>query len=169
MRRDNHWRGGTSFLGLLAAALGGCGQTSTNQGDQGLDGGGIVAGDPIPLEDFVAGISAAQCEWVTPCCARLGLTVVETDCSTRLAAIDAGRYSSADPNHYTYDPELARDCLAATRELYDQAACNADNDTSAIEACNSVFQGKLEPGAPCTVDIECAASPGEEVGCVELV
>jgi len=82
-------------------------------------------------------------------------------------------YADADPSNYTYDPEVAGDCLATASKFYDQLGCasgdpSAGIDASAIALCDTVFQGKIEPGAPCAGDIECHISPGEDANCTEL-
>lgn len=159
------------FLGLLAAGLGGCRETASSAGNEGSSGG-TPAGDPVPFSHYAAELSDAECEWVTPCCAELGLPIAKTDCSTVVEAEHTEEYASADPA-YTYDPELAGDCLVATREFYDRVGCEfafapAGIDTSALDVCNTVFQGMLEPGAPCTVDVECAGPPGEGAFCAQV-
>lgn len=207
MRRVKHWVGGTLFLGLLAAGIGGCGGSSSNgdessdgdggssSGSGGTDGGttdgnnantgdetasssgngnttsGIVQGDPVSLEDYAAEVGAIVCGWLTPCCVGLGLPLTQMDCEGTLGASLGLEYASADPNNYTYDPDLAGDCLATARGFYDQFGCevpSGDIDAGAVEVCNTVFQGKLEPGTACTADIECAVAPGEDAECDEL-
>src|SRR5688572_24197374 len=143
MRRVKTWIGGTLCLGLLAAAVGGCGGSAESNGDEGSDGGddsgnnsgaggsssgsgtdagttnGIVPGDPVAFEDYPAEVSAILCGWLTPCCVGLGLSLTEMDCSTSLGASVGMPYAGADPENYTYDPELAGDCVATARAFYD--------------------------------------------------
>jgi len=134
--------------------------------------GGTVPDGPLPLEDYTAELNAILCNWLAPCCAGVGLTLSESACTAALGAGSDEEQASGDPNNYTYDPAVAGDCVAAARELYEHAGCAVDSSvgigTTELEVCDDVFQGKLEPGAPCVADIECAAAPDEGAECKVL-
>ena len=152
--------------------------TSAGDGNNASSGNGsgttgLSMGVPTPVEDYFDAAAAIVCEWLTPCCGDFGVPVNEGNCSTVIASQFAADYASADPDNYTYDPDLGGDCLATAKELYENLGCQLDMtageiDPATDELCEQVFQGKLEPGTPCTSDIECAKQPGDEVDCTTL-
>ena len=163
---------------------------STGSGDTGSSGGtgsgdnnastgngngtsGLVMGDPVSMGEYAARAAGIVCEWVAPCCGEIGLSVDEDNCAAVLAAQFSADQASADPDNYTYDPDLAGDCLATARDLYSRVGCDLGAPSEEVgaeadEACSNVFAGKLAPGSPCTSDIECAKGPGDEVDCTSL-
>lgn len=174
---DSNDTGSDGTSGGSGGSNSGSGDNGTSSGDNnassGNGTGGLVTGTPTPVEDYFGEAAAVICEWLTPCCGGLGLPVTEAGCSTVIESQFAADYASADPDNYTYDPGLAGDCLATARVLYADLGCQLEDtageiDPSADAACESVFAGKLEPGAPCVADIECASLAGDERDCTTL-
>ncbi|HEY6728259.1 MAG TPA: hypothetical protein VI197_29820 [Polyangiaceae bacterium] len=172
--------------GTSAGNSGGSGGSNSGSGDSGTGSGDdssssstgngtgdLVPGTPTEVEDYYGEASGVVCEWLAPCCGALGLEVSVGSCTTTIEARFSADYASADPDNYTYDPDLAGDCLATARALYSDLGCQLQDsaveiDPSVNETCDRVFEGKLEPGAPCAADIECASQPGEERDCTSL-
>lgn len=156
---------------------GGSGGSSSSNGSNGSSNGtssgtvDLVPGTPTDIEDYYGEASGVVCEWLAPCCEAFGLQLSAGSCSTNIEAGFAADFASADPDNYTYDPDLAGDCLATARKLYDNLGCELEeaNISPAVnETCERVFTGKLEPGAPCAATIECAAEPGDRRECTSL-
>jgi len=169
---------------------GGSGGSSSGSGDNGSGNGtsagdnnassgngsgttGLSMGAPVEVEEYFEQAAAIVCEWLTPCCGDVGIAVNEGSCSATIGAQFAADYASADPDNYTYDPDLGGDCLATAQELYSRIGCQLDMtageiDPATDELCEQVFQGKLEPGTPCNSDVECAKQAGDEVDCTTL-
>lgn len=172
---DSNDTGSDGTSGGSGGSSSGNGDSGTSSGDNNSSSstGDLIPGTPTEVEDYYGEASAVVCEWLAPCCTELGLTVSEGSCSTAIEAKFAADYASADPDNYTYDPDLAGDCLATARQLYSDLGCQledtpGDVDPSVNEACDRVFAGKLEPGAPCAADIECASQPGDDRDCTSL-
>lgn len=165
---------------------GGSGGSSSGSGNNGTTSGdnnassvngsgttGLSMGVPTPVEDYFAQAAAIVCEWLAPCCGDVGIAVNEGNCATAIEAQFSADYASADPDNYTYNPDLGGDCLATAREIYKDLGCQLDMTAGEIDPttdalCEQVFQGKLEPGAPCAADVECAKQAGDEVDCTTL-
>jgi len=171
----NSASGSDGNSGGSGGSSGGSGSSSDNSASSGNGSGttGLSMGAPVEVEEYFEQAAAIVCEWLTPCCGDLGIAVNEGNCSTVIGAQFAEDYAAADPDNYTYDADLGGDCLATARELYQELGCQLDTtageiDPATDELCEQVFQGKLEPGAPCNSDIECAKQPGDEVDCTTL-
>ena len=162
--------GGSGDNGSNNGTSAGNGNTSSGNGSGTT---GLSMGVPVEVEEYFEQAAAIVCEWLTPCCGEIGLAVTESNCSSTIGAQFAADYASADPDNYTYDADLGGDCLATARQLYSELGCQLDTTAGEIDPatdalCEQVFQGKLEPGAPCSSDIECAKEPGDEVDCTTL-
>ena len=132
-------------------------------------------GEPVAIEDLGNATGEAVCPAIAPCCNEvLGLMVSNATCVTALGGLFAADHQEADPNNYTYDPDLAGDCVATMEEVYANLDCNFTVDSNVDEfaaltaVCDSVFTGSLVPGEACASDIECAAAPGEDAACDDL-
>jgi len=176
---DSNESGSDGTSGGSGGSSSGSGSNGTSAGDNNTSSGngsgttGLSMGAPVEVEEYFAEAAAIVCEWLAPCCGDVQIPVDEGTCSATIGAQFAADYASADPDNYTYDPELGGDCLATAKDLYKDLGCQLDMsagevDPTADALCEQVFQGKLEPGAPCNADVECAKQPGDEVDCTTL-
>lgn len=150
------------------------GQAGTSGTSGPFTGGTLRQGPPVPVQEYGTALARLFCPQITPCCAeRLGSTVSNTDCVTAMAEVFSSSLEGADPANYSYDADLAGDCVATVEPLYQRLECGfsdagVDVDPAIEEACSRIFTGKLEPGQPCNSSVECAAGPGDSVSCDEL-
>src|SRR5688572_7401778 len=152
---DSSASGSEGTSGGSGGSNSGSGNNGTSSGDNNSSSstGDLIPGPPTEVEDYYGEASAVVCEWLAPCCDALGLDVSQGSCTTAIEAQFAADYAAADPDNYTYDADLAGDCLATARELYSDLGCQledapGDVDPSVNATCDRVFTGKLEPGAP---------------------
>jgi len=173
MQALKQWTAGALLGCALALGGSGCGETNSGDGDGGS--GNAVVDGPVSFGDFPAALTSVLCDWIAPCCTDLGLPFDAGDCKRTFEAGLTDSYARADPDNYIYDSALAGDCLETAREFYSQVGCEVPSSADealeywpfkdAVRVCNFAFGGKLEPGAPCTDAIECAAASDESVEC----
>lgn len=163
---------GTSGNGTSGNGTSGNGTSGNGNSTSGTTGG-VTEGEPIAIEDYPGAVGGVICDWIAPCCGDLGLPVTQSQCVTVLSGAFAGDVGAADPQNYTYDPELAGDCIASARMVYAQIGCDLGNVDPEVGAdvdatCDNIFKGKLAPGEACVSDVECAAAAGESATCDDV-
>jgi len=181
MLRIGRWTAAAFVIWAGTAGAGGCGglasdakHEAASDGVAGASGASSNAtSEPVSIETFGDELDRMACDWLVPCCVELDTPVTATGCANCLSLSDDPE--RADPNNYSFDPNLAAECLAAAREIYGALDCDLDSgEYDAVNAeirtlCDSVFRGKLEPGAHCAAHVECARAPGDSVECTDFL
>lgn len=105
-------------------------------------------------------MNAATCGALVPCC-----QLDQAQCESMLAESCFQELVSG----IGFDPAAAAACIAGVSAVY--AGCSVAPTTSpevqaVRDACQRVWVGLLQTGAPCTTNMQCAAVPGAAVTCV---
>jgi hypothetical protein len=140
----------------VGRASGGMAGTGTSTGARTggiMSVGGVPAGPPVAVKDFVDAYATAICDAVEPCCqtskfgwSRLGCLSIIRDSqrAIELRAAIAG---------VTWDAQAAGKCIAGIKR--DFAGCNPPINPDLYEVCGSVLVGKKAPGEACTNSLQC--------------
>jgi hypothetical protein len=132
------------------------GDGASNEADSGRDGAAVATppADPVPLDQFVGRLVDATCGGVGTCCVSNGFAFDQAACEALVASQSTG---NACPAGTAYDPQLAGDCVAATRLSY----------TACVEprTCDHPCVGTKPLGAECLQTSECATSATGTVVC----
>ncbi len=156
---------------LAAIAAGGCGG-GDGGGDGGSDGGGDGGAASIrAVDDFIAAMAAAQCDWAFRCCTDADLQVAgaprfttATECRPYVELeLKNGLYISrlgVREGRIGLDEMVVKQCLDGLR----MRSCNPlptgivprqMMDPMALDACAGVFKGRTAPGNECLLENEC--------------
>ena len=170
MQAIRQWTTGALLGCAIALGGSGCGEPKSGEGDGDSTNAGGANGDvvegPVSFEEFPAALAGVLCGWIAPCCPRLDLPFDAGECARNFESGVTEMLASADPDNHAYDAALAGDCLATAQEFYGRVGCDRPASVdAAVRVCNGTFGGQLEPGAPCTADIECAATNDASVEC----
>src|SRR6187455_1209162 len=169
---------GAIVIWIGTAGAGACGGLAADaKHEDASDGaagtsGGATSG-PVSIETFGDELDRMACDWLVPCCTEIGTPVTAAGCANGLSL--SATPERADPDNYSFDPNVAAECLAAAREIFSKLACDLSARPGEFDAvsdevrahCDGVFSGKLEPGARCAAHVECAKAPGDSVECTD--
>jgi hypothetical protein len=110
-------------------------------------------GPPVPLDDLARLLADALCSNIGPCCQEGGFAHDPVLCQAAAENEMRQEIEQRRSANIVYDGDAARACVDAYT-----AMAKACHDEGAIgNACRFVFVGALQPGQPCTDNIECAA------------
>jgi hypothetical protein len=142
--RSRGWLWAMSAAGLLMA----CGKSN-----------GSAA--PVQQRELPSRIAGLICNSMATCCQSDGFAFDNAGCKSNLASELEGNLQREFIANLEYDAQAAGDCLAAAQV---SLQCGEVEDN--IPACERMFYGTLELGAPCTDAAECREADGQSVSCM---
>lgn len=141
----------TALQLFLMASLVACERSSESNSTQ--TGGGE---DSLTEAEFVVAYQHQSCLNLSRCCGELGTTLDESRCSALFANAGVGSAAAA------YNPVDGTQCIA---EMEASTRCWLTLGA----ACGRVYSGTRAPGEMCTADTDCAAPPGGNATCDQLL
>lgn len=159
--------GGSAGGGIGGSPDGGTGALGGAGGEGAL--GGTGGGGGYTVDDICSQLPQKVCQGRASCCNQTyGFnqpnceSVEKQDCDQMVAEVKAGTR--------TFDPAMVDVCLSDVQPLLDECLFTGDMEVAlykAINTCGKIFPGKGAPGAPCTMQHDCAPSsdPNGYFGC----
>lgn len=139
---------------------GGQGGASGEGGTSGEGGAGDEGGGgPLSEEDFLDSLSDTLCD-IQDCCDQRGYAYDLDGCKAHYAK-DLARSLGAGPG-YAYQADAAGKCLEQAKGLVDTCG----REPVPLD-CVRVYAGGAGPGAPCSIDSDCASAGNGTALCTE--
>ena len=123
--------------------------------------------DTAPPDPSICdGLAAAICSSATStCCTSRGSTYDESTCKSNETTYCNEQIAAVKGGKLTYDPSQLDACKAAWSSEVTKCSIFFTDWVKMNAPCQQLFNGTVAPGAACTFDYQCQASPGGSAYC----